>query len=89
MGYNAHPKQTVKECEEAERRIVEAIRPKYDEWVLLRYRATNAEPFLFEWVNKEATELDYAAVLTRISRRYDQRFGRGNVERAADRSGDT
>jgi hypothetical protein len=46
--------------------------------LILRYRATNAAPYPFEWVNREATELDYGAALTRISREYDKRFRNGD-----------
>jgi len=66
-----HP---VQEAEEAERRLREQAQPAFDEFVILRYRATNAAPFPFEWVDYKTTRLDYAAALTRISRRYQQRF---------------
>jgi hypothetical protein len=42
--------------------------------LVLRYRASNAEPYPFEWVDLKSTELDYAAILTRIYREYDRRF---------------
>lgn len=41
---------------------------------VLRFRATNAKPFPFEWVEMEKTELEYSSVLTRPSREYDRRF---------------
>ena len=49
-------------------------KPSFDEFLILRYRATNAEPYDFEWVDLPATVLDYGAILTRISREYDRRF---------------
>lgn len=66
-----HP---IQEAAEAERRLREEAQPEFDEFLLLRYRATNAPPFPFAWVDYKATRLDYAAALTRISSRYQQRF---------------
>lgn len=66
-----HPSQ---EAAEAERRLMRDARPNYDEFLVLRFRATNAEPYAFEWVDYPGTDLDYAAILTRISREYDARF---------------
>ena len=48
--------------------------PAFDEFLVLRYRATNAAPFPFEWVDYHSTRLDYAAALSRIGSRYQQRF---------------
>jgi hypothetical protein len=66
-----HP---IQEAAEAERRLREQALPAFDEFLILRYRATNAAPFPFEWVDYGSTRLDYAAVLSRISSRYQQRF---------------
>ena len=66
-----HPYQ---EAPEAERRLVADAAPAFDEFLVLRYRATNEPPYLFEWVNYKDARLDYAAALTRISSRYQQRF---------------
>ncbi len=66
-----HP---IQEAPEAERRLREQALPAFDEFLVLRYRATNAAPFPFEWVDYSSTRLDYAAVLSRISSRYQQRF---------------
>ena len=60
-----HPFQ---EADEAERRLIAEAKPRYDEFLLLRYRAQNDEPYRFDWVDLKATELDYGAILTRISR---------------------
>jgi hypothetical protein len=73
---NRHPYQ---EAAEAEARLIEEVKPKFDEFLVLRYRATNVEPYPFEWVDFKATELDYGAILTRISREYTRRFANGNV----------
>ena len=56
-----------------ERLLGEAVQ-LYDEFLILRFRATNQEPFPFEWVNHPETQLDYNAALARISRAYDERF---------------
>jgi hypothetical protein len=66
----AHPAQ---EAAAAERRLTEA-EDSFDEFLVLRYRATNREPYPFEWVNYEQTFRDYGAILTRISRAYDAQF---------------
>ena len=66
-----HPRD---EAAEAERRLVEHAKPQFDEFVVLRFRATNLEPYPFEWVDAQGTEYDYAAALVRISRAYDERF---------------
>jgi hypothetical protein len=66
-----HP---IQEAPEAERRLREQAQPAFDEFLVLRYRATNAAPFPFEWVDYNAARLDYAAALSRIASRYQQRF---------------
>jgi hypothetical protein len=53
---------------------LEELRPDFDELLILRFRATNLEPFPFEWVNADATRQDYGAFLVRMSRHFDQRF---------------
>ena len=68
-------KHPIQEAADAERRIIAEVKPHYDELLMLRYRATNIDPFPFQWVNQRDARLDYAAILTRVSRRYDQRFG--------------
>ena len=66
-----HPLQ---EAPEAERRLMRDAAELYDEFIVLRFRATNEPPYPFEWVNYESLQKDYAAALTRISGRYQQRF---------------
>ncbi len=67
-----HPNQ---EAAQAEKRLVSDAAPHFDEFLLLRYRAINEEPYPFEWVDYDRTFKDYGAILTRISREYDKRFG--------------
>ena len=66
-----HPFQ---EAPEAERRLRAEVAQEFDEFLALRFRATNAPPFPFEWVDFKETRLDYAAALSRICARYQQRF---------------
>jgi len=66
-----HPFQ---EAEEAARRLRSEVAADFDEFLILRFKATNASPYPFQWVNYNETRLDYAAALSRISARYQQRF---------------
>jgi hypothetical protein len=67
-----HP---IQEAAEAEKRLRNEIAPKFDEFLILHYKATNEPPYPFEWVSYVDTFQDYGAALTRISREYDTRFG--------------
>jgi hypothetical protein len=66
-----HPSQ---EAPSAERDLIDRVKSKFDELVVLRFRATNVRPFEFSWVNQEETENLYGAALVRISREYEARF---------------
>jgi hypothetical protein len=63
------------EAHEAEARLRAGPAQKFDEFIILQYRATNEEPYGFEWVDYARTFRDYGAILTRISREYEARFG--------------
>ncbi|PYS07045.1 MAG: hypothetical protein DMG12_01845, partial [Acidobacteria bacterium] len=67
----AHP---VQEAVQAESRLREEIRNKFNEFLVLRFRATNADQFPFEWIDYRETFRDYGAILTRVSREYERRF---------------
>ncbi len=67
-------KHPIQEAADAESRLIARVKPKFDEFVILRYRAWNVPPYRFEWVDEEQTKMDYGAVLARIIRKYDQRF---------------
>ena len=69
-GY-LHPFQ---EAARAEARLSAEAAAHFDEFVLLRFKATNAPPYPFEWVDYNQTRLDYAAALARIGATYQQRF---------------
>ena len=66
-----HPMQ---EALEAESRLTARVAAEFDEFLILRFRATNEPPYPFEWVDGLRTEMDYGAVLTRILRKYEARF---------------
>jgi len=68
---NKHPAQ---EAPRAEELLMHQASPAFDEFQLLRFRATNVRPYPFEWVDFEKTEMEYGSLLTRISREYDRRF---------------
>jgi hypothetical protein len=67
-----HPSQ---EAAEAIKRLEALARPAFNEFLILRFLATNVDPFPFSWINEQETLLQYSALLTRVSRLYDQRFG--------------
>ena len=68
-------KHPIQEAEITEQRLREEVGTKFDELLFLRYKATNDEPYPFEWASYADTFQDYGAALTRISRAYDIRFG--------------
>jgi hypothetical protein len=67
-------KHPIQEAEEAVRRLLDKVRPEYDEFLGLPFRASNVRPFPFEWVDERRLTEEYAALLTRVSREYDRRF---------------
>lgn len=69
-GLYKHP---IQEAEQARARLA-SVAPEYDEFLVLRYRATNEPPYPFEWVNQRETTQEYGAALIRISNEYQRRF---------------
>ena len=65
-----HPNQEAP----AATRHIEAIRPSFDELLILPFRATNIVPFPFNWVDSKLTRRDYGSFLVRVSSLYEQRF---------------
>ena len=55
-------------------RLEAGARHDYDEFIVLPFRATNAAPFPFEWVDFVSTENLYSAALVRTLRLYEARF---------------
>ena len=72
-GERGH-KHPVQEAAEAERRLLEHVRSDFDEFLILRFSATNEPPYPFAWSDQHDTEMEYGAVLTRIIRKYGSRF---------------
>jgi hypothetical protein len=69
-GKYKHP---IQEAEQARQRLA-SVSDLYDEFLILRFKARNEEPYEFEWVNEKETRLDYGAALIRISDEYESRF---------------
>lgn len=69
-------KHPIQEAAAAEQRLRERALPSFDEFLFLRFRAANVPPYLFEWMDYEHTAKEYSALLLRISRMYDERFGK-------------
>lgn len=55
-------------------RIEAEVENHYDELLILRFAATNIEPYDFEWLNKTETERLYGSALVRICAEYERRF---------------
>jgi hypothetical protein len=72
-GTDGH-KHPIQEAAEAERRLRARVAADFDEFLILRFRATNEAPYAFEGVDERQTEMDYGAVLTRILRKYEVRL---------------
>jgi len=66
-------KHPIQEAPDALGRLKQAA-PHFDEFQILRFIATNEEPFPFSWVDEGTTVMEYSAMLTRISGEYDRRF---------------
>ena len=66
-----HP---IQEAAEVEKRLEQYTKTHFDEFLILRFKATNEPPYPFEWVDWARTMLEYGAVLTRIARKYGTRF---------------
>jgi hypothetical protein len=67
-----HPSQ---EASKAIFRLKTEAAPLFDEFLILKFKASNVDPFPFERVAEDETLLEYSALLARLSRLYQQRFG--------------
>lgn len=65
-----HPADEASRAEDA---LVQRVALEFDEFLILRFEATNEAPYRFSWTNKNDTHLDYGAALVRISKRYQDR----------------
>ena len=52
-----------------------SVMPQYDEFLLLKYRASNSSPYDFAWIDGRSTHQEYGAALLRLSDLYQRRFG--------------
>lgn len=67
-----HPAQ---EATEAIARLERFASPSFNEFLILRFKASNVDPFPFEWVDENSTLLSYSALLARVCTLYQTRFG--------------
>jgi len=68
---NRHP---IQEADEAERRLRAEAQQHFDEFLILRFAASNEEPYPFDWYDEDDTKQEYGAILARLSREYEARF---------------
>jgi hypothetical protein len=66
-------KHPIAEAPDAISRL-DRVRSSFDEFIVLKFAASNVDPFSFAWVHEESMVLEYSALLTRLSRNYDRRF---------------
>jgi len=67
-------KHPVQEAADTEARLRKDALPGFDEFLILNFSATNTRPYPFAWKDYGALQLEYNALLTRVSREYDLRF---------------
>ncbi len=79
-GERAYPtdgkkyKHPIQEAADAESRLRAEVQSAFDEFLILKFIATNTPPYPFTWVDYNSLNLEYNALLTRVSREYDTRF---------------
>ena len=66
-----HP---IQEAPEAIRRLEEQVRPSFDEFLIITFKATNVLPYKFQWFKYNDTAELYGAMLARTSQEYQKRF---------------
>ena len=66
-----HP---IDEAADTMERLRNGAAAAFDEFLILRFEATNEPPYRFSWIDEKAAELDYGAALARISQSYETRF---------------
>jgi len=67
-------KHPLQEARDAILRLEQRAQASFDEFLILKFVATNTAPYPFSWVDEEKIILEYSALLTRVSRAYDRRF---------------
>ena len=75
-GDRSFPAKTAPSREAADfaTRIERTVGSHYDELLVLRFKATNTEPYDFDWQNRRETEQLYGSALVRICAEYERRF---------------
>ncbi|MBI5527704.1 MAG: hypothetical protein HY897_15345 [Deltaproteobacteria bacterium] len=68
------PDRARAEADEVSRRIEREVKPRFDEFLLLKFNATNRRPFPFAWLDAKSVNTGYGAALVRIAAEYDRRF---------------
>ncbi|WP_419164220.1 hypothetical protein [Candidatus Palauibacter sp.] len=53
---------------------LDETKPAFDEFLILRFGATNREPYSFDWVDSTEARRDYSSALVRIAGSYQHRF---------------
>jgi hypothetical protein len=71
-GKYLHPYQ---EAQSVETTLRLELDPLLDHLLIVRFKATNYPPFDFDWLDQAGTVHDCGAVIARIARDYDARFG--------------
>ena len=67
-------KHPIQEAQDAISRLQQRAQSHFDEFLILRFIASNVQPYPFSWTNESQTRLEYSALLTRTSRNYDRLF---------------
>ncbi len=67
-------KHPIQEAAQAEQQLNEKARPTFDEFQILRFRATNVKSIPIRLVDLQSLEMEYSSILTHVSREYDRRF---------------
>lgn len=71
--YPADPPPS-REAPKAISRIEQNVRNSFDELLILRFKATNVDPYPFEWVNESEVRQEYSAALLRLSKTFEANF---------------
>ena len=67
-------KHPVQEAQQVIGRLRERALPCFDEFLILKFSATNKAPYEFSWIDLPTTEMEYSSLLVRVSNLYKIRF---------------
>jgi hypothetical protein len=68
-------KHPIQEARDAISRLEQRAQPSFDEFLILRFVATNTPPHPFSWIDADKTALEYSALLTRVGSMYFTQTG--------------